>query len=445
MKKALGLLVALLILSYPALAWLCGRVVEARISAPADATTQSAAIREDDHHLRRGWFTSDLQLTYRLDGAALPANLRAYVDTHDLSLRIEGVLHHGPVAGLDCFGAARADLHLVFDDAQRAALAKVFDNAEPVAITVCYGFLGGRRMTVTSPKVAHPLAVAGMRVESDGFRLTTRVGDRLERWSVSATLPRVTLDSPDGGHAELVGLALEGDQVRVNDAVSDGPVSLSLAKATATGAGSAGRLAVESVSIKATTTSSGGYTNAAYTFGVGPLHAASVDLREAHYDFTISHLDTAALAAMQIAARKLNGDTALSPEERARASVSLLREQAAELLTKAPELHLDRLSVDTATGKALVTGTLRAPGVTSADLATDPLTPVLLHKIEADFEVGFDESVMELLPGTPEAHRASIQHAVDEGYLARTGGHLSTQIRLRGGALSLNGKVAQQL
>ena len=435
MKKIVLLLTGLLVVAYPAFAWLNGRYAEAEFRRLADATDAAQNLPVlIDRHYRRGWFQSDFELTFRPGDA--PAQMTPLLrGLGDFKLIVHGVVHHGPLAGLTCLGIARTELTLVLDDAVRERLKPAFGSGEPVTISSCSGYLGGTTTTVRSPKFAHPLPLAGVSVDSDGFSLTSRSRRDAEGWTAEGRLPRLEVQGPGDQHALLRGLTFAGRQTQVAGGLYDGPISFGVEALTANGPGGKTPIELKAFSVASATESSGGYTSVRYSIGFGALNAATYHARDAHFDMTIGHLDTGTLKAMAEGLRRINADQALQPSERGTQTMAAMKSYLTTLLAHAPVLDLTRVSVDTDKGRLSVAGSVRAPGVTEGDQPADAM-----KRIEADFDLAADDGLLGVLMGSPDKRDEALDHAVAQGFVTRSGGHTATHVRLRNGAVMLNDK-----
>ena len=93
------------------------------------------------------------------------------------------------------------------------------------------------------------------------------------------------------------------------------------------------------------------------------------------------------------------------------------------------------MSVDTDKGSVSVAGSMRAPGVTDGDQPAEAM-----KRIEADFDLAADDGVLGVLMGSPDQRDETLDHALAQGFVTRSGGRTATHVRLRNGAVTLNDK-----
>ena len=151
-KISIGVIAALVVL-YPLASWLIGFSIERRFD---DALVQ---VRERapyatvvEHHFRRGWYTSQAEMTFEFLND-LPAAVPGAAATAAAPLRmtVRNVIHHGPICGADCVGLARVDTRFVFSDQVQSAIAKIFGPLDPLTMRSRLGFLGGGSILLSSP------------------------------------------------------------------------------------------------------------------------------------------------------------------------------------------------------------------------------------------------------------------------------------------------------
>jgi len=437
-KPALTVLV-LLVLCYPGVSWLIGRSAQARITEATDrAQGQAAYLTVVERKYQRGWFTSEQDVTYRLSLGALPMVPGGAGGAPQF--KIHSVIHHGPICGLTCVGLTRTEVHLVFSDAVKAQLAKVFGTQEPLSITSTTGLFGGATTVITSPRVPNAKLEQGGSFSSDGLRVVIDEGRNADHWSMSGQLPAMSVTDGRGQQAELTGLVLKGDEKRTLRQLYDGAVEVSVAKVSFGNSKLAKQGSVENLGLVSSSKSAGGYTDIGYDLSMGALHTPTFNLDGAHYAATVRHLDSNALATMLEALQKVSSDATLTPAERTDRSTSAMREYLPALLAGDPQLTIDRISIDGPSGKLLVTGSVRAPGITADDFAQTAPAGALMHKFEADLDLSVDDGLFQILPGGADKAEADLARYAAQGLVTRADGHTATKIALRDGAFTFNGK-----
>ena len=204
MNKKLLITIVVLVLLYPAMAWVTGLVIQSRSSAAlAEMTDKAPYITVTDNKYHRGWYTSEQDLTVtmfasQMAGMAPLAGANSDWLSKGIPVTLHTVIHHGPFCGWSCFGLARADTHFVLPNAAKAAVTLIYGSAEPMNMTSRLGFFGGTTSTITSPALNQVAVPGGGKLSWDGFKLvvhSTRHGDSFK---VDGTAPHLLLDGPDG-------------------------------------------------------------------------------------------------------------------------------------------------------------------------------------------------------------------------------------------------------
>jgi uncharacterized protein YdgA (DUF945 family) len=436
-KKALsrvalyvGLAALLLIPLYPGIAYVNGRFADAAASAElASGAELPATLRIVYHHLRRGWYRSTFEANVAVDAGAAPGL------GQDALITVRGVIHHGPVAGFGCFGVARTDITVDLSDAVRRTLKPAFGDDDPLVLSVCSGYFGGRTVTLSSPKFRAPLDVGTGTLDSAGFRFVQHLPQGGASITADGGLPRLTFVRPNGDRAELTGLTLTSRQTRVQGSLYDGEARCAIAELSATTAGGKTEGRVTGLDSRVQSTSHDGTMNYRYSVAVGAVQTPTLSLQSAVVDLSFNHLDIAALNRFADALAAQNKDTSLSHEARAAAVREALGTLFRDLMAKAPELRLERAALQGDAGRAEIKGAVHLPGLDLGDLA---LPLAAMKKADGEFEVYVDDGALKYLPGGAAALEAELAALATDGAVRRESGHTTTTLRLRGGEVTLN-------
>jgi uncharacterized protein YdgA (DUF945 family) len=176
-----------------------------------------------------------------------------------------------------------------------------------------------------------------------------------------------------------------------------------------------------------------------YRFGAGPIVAPPLTLSNAHADITWKHLGLEPLELLLTAMRAAGQeqDASVTPLARTQKMMSALKQPLEALLIEQPEMDIDRLSVASAQGQALMTGVIRLFGVSAADFESPA---VLLGKVDVRLDITIDEAFLSTLPGPGANALSRLQPMVDQGYITLANGTLRTEILVRAGQPTFNGK-----
>jgi uncharacterized protein YdgA (DUF945 family) len=176
-----------------------------------------------------------------------------------------------------------------------------------------------------------------------------------------------------------------------------------------------------------------------YQLGAGAIVTQPLTLSSAHVDLTLKHLGLESLEALTAAMRAAGQgqNASVAPAARAQSMMAALKQPLQALLLEQPEMDVDRLSVASAQGQGLVTGVIRLVDVSAADFEAPAL---LLRKLDVRLDLAIDETFLSGLPGAASNALTQLQPMIDQGFITRANGALRTQILLRGGQPTFNGK-----
>jgi hypothetical protein len=203
-----------------------------------------------------------------------------------------------------------------------------------------------------------------------------------------------------------------------------------------------GSFSVDDLRVASNSSASNGYMTLSALTGTGPIVTAPITLSGMHFDFTFRHLEMESLEALTAAMRRANQDAAAAPAVRAANMLAVFKTQGLQLLVHQPEIDVDRVSIATSAGEALLTGVLRLQGVGPADIADGADPKAVLRKIEADFDVSIDDALLASLPGGGNM-KDKLQAFAQLGMVTQDGGKLRSKISIRRGELTFNGKPFQ--
>lgn len=449
MNKKLLVTLVILVLLYPLTAWVMGRIIESRASATlAQMTDQAPYISVIDNKYHRGWYTSEQDLTISLFGAQL-AGLAPLTGANPDSLAkgvqvtLHSVIHHGPMCGLTCFALARVETHMVLSNEVRAALTLIYGPVEPLNITSRMGFFGGGTSTFTSPALKETTLPGGGKLSWDGFKITVDYTRHRDAYRIDGAVPHLLVDGPDGKRLEIKSVSFKSNSNRVLGMLYAGDAEFAIDSISYAGVQGSSPLLISDFKYVAKSTIDSGFFSFALQLDSGAVGAAGVKLKDVYLDFSFKHLDMATLATLNDKLRALykkdkGGDAA----QNSQAIMALLKEQGLPLLLKQPELSIDRVGLDTASGQVLFTGTLAIPGVTAEDLAGAAGSTALLQKLVGDFEIALDDSALNELPGTASI-LPQLQNMAQQGYFTHENGRWHATIHSVGEQSTFNGKVFQ--
>jgi uncharacterized protein YdgA (DUF945 family) len=431
MKKGLILVIAIAIL-YPVAAWLLGYSIEQRVEdTKQQLRERTPYVRIVDSHFHRGWFVSEQDFTVEIFGAMSSAS-PPHITVHN-------VIHHGPVCGLTCVGLARIDSHLVFSDQIEPLPRSIFGSSEPLIIRSKLGFLGGGSMAFSSPSIANAVLSNGDHLSSDGLAFDGGYGANFNSYSIRGALPHVVYTGAGGQGFEVVAVDFDASAKRALRSLYTGDTSVAIGRLAFSAAGSPGAFAANDLLLKSHSSMADGFKAATVKYDVGSVTTPSVTLASAHFDVTFSHLDAESLDKLTVASREVNQDSAVPPAARMSKMLSVLKSPAIELLAHQPEISIDRLSVATAAGSALLSGVVKTHGILAKDFGDNADVKALSQKIDADMDLTIDDAFLTSVPGGADS-AARLQGFVGQGLLTHDGGKYHTMIGFHQGQMTFNGK-----
>lgn len=291
------------------------------------------------------------------------------------SIKLHAVIHQGPVCGLTCFGWERIDFSLRQPD------------RPPLSGSAVEGFLGGKTITFSTPPMRDVDIGSNEYLTTDGNTIEVRLSGANELREMHWLAPHVMIRSTDGTEVEASSLRIDA----------------SWQPAQAGYESWQGRLSIASLSV------------------------AHLNVPEIHLSLALHHLQRQALAALSSQMRQ----TGMA------VSNAAARDTLQALLLHNPELTLDA-GVTTQGGKLQVGGSVRAPGITLADLASESS---VMQKLQVRVDSSVDDGALTGLPELP----GMLQVLGQEGYVTRQSHGWHTVIELAYGRATANGKDLRSL
>src|SRR5579859_3856684 len=216
--RASIIVVSVLILAYPVLAWLSGlriqHVLEDRENqglAQIPGYSQYITLVKRDY--RRGVYSSSEDLTFRLGEKAL----KALGATGNVDLTIHNTIHHGPFPLARDFAPATVDTQWVVP----AALH------DKLVIHTRMNWTGGSTTLVNSPAFNLPLD-KGATLDWRGLEAHMIAGRDIGSGTVTLTSPGLTFKSPDGTIAGYQDLKLDSTLHAAYEVLNVGDAKLTL-------------------------------------------------------------------------------------------------------------------------------------------------------------------------------------------------------------------------
>ena len=442
MKKKLAILAIVLVILYPGVVWLLGLATQERMTSElAQLSEQIPWMSIVEQHYQRGWYRSQQELTFelRLPGLLpLPMTV-ATTPARGVRFTLRNVIHHGPVCGSGCFGLARVETSFVPGPQIAPFIARLYGSTAPLSASTRLGFFGGRSSTVSMPPLRDVALKNGSRLDWGGLTFNSDIARHADHIELHGVMPGFSVRSADGKQLSATRLTIEGSSERALGMLYGGRWDIRLGRVLFSAPGTPA-VSVEKIRIAAQAPVDAGFMDLSEQVGTGAFDAAGTQLRELHFDFAFRHLQLAALAQIQDQMRAFNRSRGLTLTPDVGALSAALRQPMQHLLLAHPELRFDRVGVSTANGQLLLTGSIRAPGLTASDFAeqTDPRS--LVQKLEVDLDLTLDDRALADIPALAAMAQQRLPALRQAGLIAHDNGRWHTHMHLAGGHTTFNGR-----
>ena len=488
MKKVVAIVVVALLVVVGAGPWFMGRVAHSRVDKGLDKLVEQVPyFRIAERKWNAGWFRSDSTVTFEfvLPGvgnkpvAALadatpaeelipdiepedeltyetgeepvdepaPQAIPKFPTMPPLRFTMKSQVLHGPVLGTAGIGVARVETKLVLSEEIRSKLIEVLGTDEPVRIRTRLAFLGGGTTTISGDARTIPLEKFGVpkangTIAWDAFSLSLGSGRKGSSFDIQGRQPRIEFKSDNGAeHLLLSDLTVEGNGSRITEDLYDGNMAFGIGKVSVASRKSPA-VDVSQVAYNVGSVSKGDYFDYAIRMGSGEVKSAALEslkfqLKEVHYDMTLRHLHTPTLQKLTRSLRDSYSKAMDNPRDAEAAMMAPLAEHGRELLKHDPEFVIDRIGIVTEVGEAVFKGVIKLPGVTDNDLEAGVMA--LMPRLVADITFEAPQALFEKVPNG----NMIMGMGIDQGYVTRKDGKVSSHIEFRDGKLTVNGKSPQ--
>jgi len=462
-KKPVSLAIgaAVVALAYPASAWFLGSRVEAGFAEQYHSLEDQPYIKLVSRDYQRGLFSSTETATFELASLAELTGTKpdeeaqpeagATPPATPVRITVRTDIQHGPLPGFSTLAAAVADSELVLTPEQQKQLAAIMGDKKPLQVHTVFSLFGGGKSTLSSPAFAFDLPQKEegktARASWSGVQMTVDFSSHMKHYTMTAEAPGLEIKDNSGGLAQLTGLRMKGEQDRLFDDIPgfySGSTQITLDQlsfsegkpAEGSPAEDSKPLLVKQVVYDAAIPVNGEFIDMIGKIGVDTAQLGEQNYGPAHYDFSLRHLHARTAAELYQALMKWYANPArlAAAKEPGKQFQGLeaLRDPALALLKYSPELHLERLSFNSPQGEAKITASAKLGALQAEELA-NPL--VLLGKLDVNADLTLPE---ELFSG--ERPQQQLAAFVEQGYVTRQGGMLSSKITFANGQVTVNGK-----
>ena len=464
-----------------------GRSIERNLNAKYDklAELPFVKIRERKYDRAFASSTGEYTLTIGMPDKALPSENGAKA-AFDVKIRHQ--IAHGPIAG-SALAAARIDTEIVIPEAIRSKIDALFDDRKPLSIRTTVGFGGSSSTTldIAPVKIDEAIAArlgtdsvagtvnwpAGSTFDWQGMTVVSDANADQSQIDYKGRFGAVTMVEPGGGRLATSEASMEGRSKRIEGWLYDDDsrmkmqsISLDLPAVSHGGASRSDRRSREANAIRMTeivgrTTMSvdDGYLGQKQLLEVGRLSFNDRDLGKLNYDTSVERLhlrtmiDAVKAAATPDTFACISGPDAQVPTC-IEPVLAGLKTAVFEMLRHNPAFAVDRLSLTVPEGEMRIDYKLKIGAIEEADLDRPES---LLHKIGISANASASEAAIGKFAtmaiagsgaGTappPEQLQQMIEEGsrplVEQGFLKRADGKLSSSFDMSSGQLKINGKA----
>jgi uncharacterized protein YdgA (DUF945 family) len=450
LKKGIAIVVVMTLLLV-GLPWVIGNVVEDRVDRGLDKVLAEAPyLGIVERHYTKGWFRSEQEVTFEVIGPLTPALNPAAVLADAVKHATPGVespdsapaalpkrftmrneILHGPVLGLSGLGLARINWHVVLSEDQRAYLRSIFATEEPIEVSTRVDFFGGGTTTIEAPALRISRKNGTGEVSWDTMKVSIEHPADLDRFSVYGKWDRLEARDDVGKFRfAMRDLKLEGGAKRIVGKLYDTDLDFKMGEISFVGADGE-TTSMQDLRYVIATESEGDFVSFATRMGTGAVESRELvqkglAIESMHYDVTVRrlHIDTLEkfLAAIDATYVEAATDSAVTG-------------QGFALLKHDPEFVLDRVSIETPNGEAMLKGIFKLKGVTEKDLKMGVLS--LIARLDADLTLDSPRKLIDGMEGGGEV----LAQALEGGYVQMQGDKAVSHIEFHDGELTVNGKV----
>jgi len=440
----LAIAVVVLVVAYLFTTWWSGSVIEESLQAQAAyIERQLPGLLKIDHTFERGFFRS--KATFDITFPTL--------GNQKLKSRYD--IAHGPFAG-GSIAAGVANIETTLENAP-AGVAQLIDPGKPLLSRSVFYFGGGERDTVfiEALEMDLPTPEGGkMRVAVQGLDLDMDTSARnkpeyrLNGYSYTGKLAALRVENDDI-KAEVRDVKLDIDAKRVyddNDYLFVGPDTVTIGSFTIHPKRESAKdtaIELQQVSYEGKSSVKSDFLQNKLQLGAETFKIAGQNYGPAHFDYTAGHLHAPTLSGIINIIMTLYRENMVAiagggkPDKAAQAALAMgmmsLTGPAFELLGRAPEISIDRLSFNTPQGAANLAARVTIKDFKPTDIAK---TAQWLKKLDANAEVAAPVELVVEAGGDAD----TLADLAKQGYITQENGVVKSKATLSNGELNINGK-----
>jgi uncharacterized protein YdgA (DUF945 family) len=372
------------------------------------------------------------------DAAASPETPAETAPIPPVRFTIRNEILHGPVLWPASLGIARVNTKVDLGPEVRKKIMEYFGTDEPVRMSTRVGFLGGGTTRFYGDGRSIKLKDGGT-LEYDDYELDISYSGDLDDIDGEGSWPQVNISNQDGSKVVVNKVTLTSTSERIQGDLYDTDFSF-LIDTVRVIAVDKSESVVEGVHYVVDTGLDKEFMNVGAKLGTGNIKSKALEdlkleVREAHYDFTVRRLHAETLAKLSTEFKEMYGKPIATVADMDAVMMAPLKQYGLELLKYDPEFVFDRIGLSTPDGDGYIKGVVRLKGVTAQDLELGFMP--LVGKLDVDINIEVAQKLVEKMP----SGAASAGAAIDAGYLKRDGDKLVSHIEFKKGELKVNGKA----
>jgi uncharacterized protein YdgA (DUF945 family) len=441
------IVVALLVIAYPAAAWLIGLAAEhawqTRQQQIRDRYPYLELVKRDYH---RGVYTSTEEVTYRLRGP-LRRSLQALpngggADWSNFEVTARNTIHHGPLPRMRTFAPATIDTEIILPPKVHEKLAELFGNKAGLTIHTRLDWLGGSTTEVRSAAFEQRTA-DGAVLSSQGIEGTSKVGRDLKYWIANFNAPGLSLKSTRAS-MDLEKLQLQTNRQTAFEEVYVGPINLTLARLEiAQTTPQERKLSIQNISLDSHSSMQGEYLDMDARLNADSLQVQQLSATHLVYEFRASHIHGPSLSilgkSLQAAQAQTDGGAAYTEKVQ-----EVLKTDGVEILLRDPVFEIPRIGFAMPEGELLVSLKVSMHGLTRDELNAPPMAQigVFAKHLHASADLRIDTALLDKFldsSGKGDTIAPRLQGLQHQGYLKLEGKALTTHLTYQDGQLQVNG------
>ena len=450
------IVVVVLVLAYPAAAWLLGRMVEHNWEEREQnglqqipGYAQYVTIVKRDY--RRGVYGATEEITIRLGEKFLKA-IRSSGNadwTGHVQLVVRNTIHHGPLPQLHDFAPATVDTEWVLPPEVHDKLLAAFKGKANLTIHTRMNWLGGSTTLVHSPAFNQPLEKIAT-IDWRGLDARLVAGREIGSGSVNLTSPGLTLKTEKGHTVGYQDLKLDSSLQPAYEVLNVGDLKLVLGQLQIEDANKPFKLTARNLAFESHSRLNGEFVDADGGLTIEAVQVNTFDTSHINYAARFTHIHGPAAAALTKALRAEQSDTpdTATPQEAAAASTKRLaaafQGPGVDLLVKEPVVDITHLGFAMPEGALDISLKASMPGVTKEELqggALDAVKTALVKHLQMSTDIRIDTAMLDKLlesTGKGENAAAQLQGLQRQGYIKLDGKALTTHLTYLGGQLKVN-------